>query len=187
MTDPSLDPSPGPAPSPGSDPSVGPRPGPGRDPRADPGDPAPSVPPIDAISPVEAVWAVSAVPPVASVAPVVTVYWRPGCPYCSGLFTGLGRSGLAFERVNIWDDPDAAGFVRRHADGNETVPTVAVAGEVLVNPPVRAVLAAARAAGVPAPAPPGAPEPVPSALTATGARSNPTRRPGLRLQRAGPG
>jgi mycoredoxin len=64
----------------------------------------------------------------------VTVYTRPGCPYCFLLRRGLRRRGIAFVEVNIWQDPDGAAAVRAVADGNETVPTVHVAGQWLVNP-----------------------------------------------------
>lgn len=40
---------------------------------------------------------------------------------------------------NIWTDPEAAEVVRAAARGNETVPTVAIGGEVLVNPTPQAV------------------------------------------------
>ena len=64
----------------------------------------------------------------------ITVYWRPACGFCSSLLRALERSGLEFERVDIWQDEDAAAFVRSVADGNETVPTVRVGGVALVNP-----------------------------------------------------
>ena len=64
----------------------------------------------------------------------VTVYSRPGCPYCYLLRRGLRRRHIAFTEVNIWTDPAAAAAVRAAADGNETVPTVHVAGQWLVNP-----------------------------------------------------
>jgi len=80
--------------------------------------------------------------------PGVTVYWRPGCPYCGALRRGLRRAGLATHEVDIWSDPQAAAFVRSHADGNETVPTVEIAGTVLVNPSTRRVLDEAAGAGV---------------------------------------
>ena len=60
----------------------------------------------------------------------VTVYWRPGCGFCAGLLRGLEKTGLAHERVNIWEDEAAAAHVRSVANGNETVPTVAV-GDVV--------------------------------------------------------
>lgn len=71
----------------------------------------------------------------------ITVYWRPGCGFCSSLFRQLDRTGVAYERVNIWDEPDAAAAVRAAARGNETVPTVAVGGVMLVNPDVHQLLA----------------------------------------------
>ena len=70
----------------------------------------------------------------------ITVYWRPGCPFCSSLRRGLHRAGLPFREVNIWDDPNAAAFVRSVARGNETVPTVSIGNVNLVNPSARRVL-----------------------------------------------
>ncbi len=71
----------------------------------------------------------------------VQVYWRPGCPFCALLRRGLRRSGLDCQEINIWDDPKAAAWVRSVNGGDETVPTVAVAGRSLTNPSVRQVLA----------------------------------------------
>lgn len=82
-------------------------------------------------------------------APGVTVYWRPGCPFCGSLRRGLRRAGLATEEIDIWSDPEARAYVRSHADGNETVPTVDIAGTVLVNPSARRVVALAADAGIP--------------------------------------
>ncbi|MBX7270113.1 NrdH-redoxin [Micromonospora sp. Llam7] len=64
----------------------------------------------------------------------VTVYSRPGCPYCYLLRRGLRRRGVTFTEIDIWQQPEAAAAVRAVADGNETVPTVHVAGRWLVNP-----------------------------------------------------
>ena len=64
----------------------------------------------------------------------ITVYSRPGCPYCYLLRRGLRRRGLTFTEINIWANPQAAAAVRAVADGNETVPTVHVADQWLVNP-----------------------------------------------------
>jgi len=83
----------------------------------------------------------------------VTVYWRPGCGFCALLRRGLRKAGVPTDEVDIWEDPEAAAFVRRHARGNETVPTVDVAGTVLVNPRAGQVAELARAAGVPMSAP----------------------------------
>lgn len=74
-------------------------------------------------------------------ATAVTLYWRPGCAFCSILRHRLHRAGIAVEEHDIWSDPAAAAFVRSVARGNETVPTVVVDGIALVNPSGREVLA----------------------------------------------
>lgn len=69
----------------------------------------------------------------------ITVYWRPGCPFCSMLRSGLRREGIPVQEINIWEDADAAAFVRSVANGNETVPTVTIGSVSLVNPSAREV------------------------------------------------
>jgi hypothetical protein len=58
----------------------------------------------------------------------------------STLFTRLRN-----RKADIRKDPDARAFVRSVADGNETVPTVVVAGRALVNPSRRQLLGVVRA------------------------------------------
>ncbi|MET9571498.1 glutaredoxin domain-containing protein [Streptomyces virginiae] len=66
---------------------------------------------------------------------VETLYWRPGCDLCIKLRTQLRAARIPYRKVDIRRDPDAAAFVRGVADGNETVPTVVVAGHPpMVNP-----------------------------------------------------
>lgn len=65
---------------------------------------------------------------------VADVYWRPGCPYCSALRRDLSRLGVPARWHNIWEDPDAAQFVRSVNAGNETVPTVRVGSATITNP-----------------------------------------------------
>ncbi|WP_037880013.1 glutaredoxin domain-containing protein [Streptomyces sp. NRRL F-5727] len=62
------------------------------------------------------------------------VYWRPGCQYCVRLRVRLGRRARRAHWVNIWRDPEAAAAVRAVNDGNETVPTVLLAGRPHTNP-----------------------------------------------------
>lgn len=87
----------------------------------------------------------------------VTVYWRPGCPYCMALRTQLRWYRLPRSEVNIWENPAAAAVVRSVADGNETVPTVVVGERAMVNPSIGQVVEAVRehapelAAGLPDP------------------------------------
>lgn len=75
--------------------------------------------------------------------PSITVYWRPGCPFCARLRHGLRRADVTTTEVNIWADASAAAFVRSVAVGNETVPTVTVGTTSFVNPTPREVIAAA--------------------------------------------
>ena len=53
---------------------------------------------------------------------------------------GLAAAGVEYERRNIWEDLEAAQFVRMVNDGNETVPTVVIGTDVYTNPPARFVL-----------------------------------------------
>ncbi|MGY0064337.1 glutaredoxin domain-containing protein [Streptomyces sp. LZ34] len=62
------------------------------------------------------------------------VYWRAGCKYCLRLRIRLGRNAHRLHWVDIWRDPAGAAVVRAANDGNETVPTVMVAGQPHVNP-----------------------------------------------------
>ncbi|NED15573.1 hypothetical protein G3I33_29360 [Streptomyces sp. SID9124] len=62
------------------------------------------------------------------------VFWRPGCAYCLRLRFRLRRRARRLHWVDIWRDPEAAAQVRAANDGNETVPTVVVAGTPHTNP-----------------------------------------------------
>ena len=64
----------------------------------------------------------------------IEFYWRPGCPFCMGLERALSDAEVPFEKLNIWENPDFAAFVRSVADGNEVVPTVRIGESSLVNP-----------------------------------------------------
>ena len=98
----------------------------------------------------------------------VTVFVRPGCPFCAVLQLGLARTGLDHHLVDIWQEPTAAAWVRSVAGGNETVPTLHVAGTTpatsvaLVNPSIMTLLQAVAVAA-------------PSALPPTGPVSLATR------------
>jgi mycoredoxin len=71
----------------------------------------------------------------------VTMYWRPGCGFCSALRRRLQALGVSFTEINIWEQPEAAEFVRSVARGNEVVPTITVGNAALVNPTAEEVLA----------------------------------------------
>lgn len=89
----------------------------------------------------------------------VEVMWRPGCPFCGSLRRGLRRAGVATTEHDIWSSSEAATRVREATGGDETVPTVFVGEQALVNPSVRQVVAAIRVAD---------PEYRPAAQPATG-------------------
>lgn len=65
----------------------------------------------------------------------VVIYWRPGCGYCARLRDSLGDLAEQATWVNIWQDEDAAAYVRSVNDGNEVVPTVVIDGVAVTNPP----------------------------------------------------
>ncbi|MEV6343958.1 glutaredoxin domain-containing protein [Actinoplanes sp. NPDC051851] len=62
------------------------------------------------------------------------VYWRPGCPFCVRLRARLGPDAARLHWVDIWQDPEGAATVRSITGGDETVPTVVLAGRGYVNP-----------------------------------------------------
>lgn len=66
----------------------------------------------------------------------VEFYWRPGCPFCAMLERDMTAAKIPMAKRNIWEEPAAAEFVRSVADGNETVPTVRIGDNALVNPPI---------------------------------------------------
>lgn len=70
------------------------------------------------------------------------MYWRPGCGFCLALQRNLERLEVSYDKVNIWDSPEGAAFVRSVARGNETVPTVTVGEIAMVNPSAQDVLEA---------------------------------------------
>lgn len=69
----------------------------------------------------------------------VIVYWRPGCIFCERLRGGLGSDAERVHWINIWQDAEAAEFVRSVNNGNEVVPTVVIDGEAHTNPDPRFV------------------------------------------------
>ena len=67
------------------------------------------------------------------------LYWRPGCPFCAALKTKLRVARVRYTAVNIYEDPDAAAYVRSVNNGNELVPTVRIGERSLSNPSLRQV------------------------------------------------
>jgi len=65
----------------------------------------------------------------------VTMYSTPWCGYCTRLKRMLDREGIAYDDVDIEQDPEAADYVMSANGGNQTVPTVVFPdGTAMTNP-----------------------------------------------------
>ncbi|MEV6509004.1 MULTISPECIES: mycoredoxin [unclassified Streptomyces] len=56
----------------------------------------------------------------------VTMYSTTWCGYCRRLKSQMDREGIAYNEINIEQDPASAAFVEKANGGNQTVPTVLV-------------------------------------------------------------
>ena len=64
-----------------------------------------------------------------------TMYTTPWCGYCHRLKSQLDREGIAYDVVDIEQDPSAADIVMAANRGNQTVPTLVYAdGSAQTNP-----------------------------------------------------
>lgn len=71
-----------------------------------------------------------------------TMYTTPWCGYCQRLKGQLDREGIAYDIVDIEQQPDAAAIVESANNGNQTVPTLVYAdGSAQTNPSVAQVKA----------------------------------------------
>jgi mycoredoxin len=79
---------------------------------------------------------------------MLTMYSTPWCGYCHRLKSQLDREGIAYDVVDIEQDPAAAEFVMSVNGGNQTVPTVHFPnGTALTNPSLAEVQAELANAG----------------------------------------
>jgi mycoredoxin len=77
---------------------------------------------------------------------MLTVYSTAWCGYCSRLKAQLDRAGIAYQEIDITDDPGAALIVENANGGNQTVPTVVLPdGRMLTNPTIMQLTTALRA------------------------------------------
>ena len=68
---------------------------------------------------------------------MLTMYSTPWCGYCHRLKSQLDRAGIAYDVVDIEQDPAAAEYVMSVNGGNQTVPTVSFPdGTALTNPTI---------------------------------------------------
>lgn len=77
-----------------------------------------------------------------------TMYTTPWCGYCKRLQSQLDREGIAYEIVDIEQQPEAVGIVESANGGNQTVPTLVYTdGTAQTNPSVAQVKAKLAALG----------------------------------------
>jgi mycoredoxin len=66
---------------------------------------------------------------------LVTMYSTVWCGYCRRLKDQMDREGIAYQVIDIEDDPNAADIVMAVNGGNQTVPTLVFPdGSALTNP-----------------------------------------------------
>jgi mycoredoxin len=61
----------------------------------------------------------------------IVVYTTPWCRDCKAAKRFLGERGIAYEEIDIEQDPEAAGIVMRLNDGMRKVPTLDVEGIIV--------------------------------------------------------
>ncbi|MGH8967081.1 MAG: mycoredoxin [Actinomycetes bacterium] len=77
----------------------------------------------------------------------LTMYSTPWCGYCHRLRGQLDREGIAYDVVDIEEQPEAAAIVEKVNGGNQTVPTLVFAdGTAMTNPSLAQVKAQLTAA-----------------------------------------
>ena len=70
----------------------------------------------------------------------VTMYSTPWCGYCHRLKGQMDRAGIAYDVVDIEQDPSAAELVMKVNNGNQTVPTLVYSdGSAQTNPSLKQV------------------------------------------------
>jgi mycoredoxin len=68
---------------------------------------------------------------------MLTMYSTSWCGFCHRLKSQLDREGIAYEVVDIEQDPAAADYVMSVNGGNQTVPTIKFDdGSALTNPSI---------------------------------------------------
>ena len=73
----------------------------------------------------------------------VTMYSTTWCGYCRRLKSQMEREGIAYNEINIEQDPESAAFVEKVNGGNQLVPTVLFPdGSAIPNPSLAQVKAA---------------------------------------------
>lgn len=62
----------------------------------------------------------------------VIMYTKPGCPYCAAAKEHYTGNGVAFEEINVVDNPEAQKKLLELSGGKRIVPVVIDKGEVKI-------------------------------------------------------
>lgn len=62
----------------------------------------------------------------------VTIYTKPGCPYCAAAKKHYTDIGVEYEEIDVFDTPGAQEKVLELSDGNRIVPLIIDNGEIKV-------------------------------------------------------
>lgn len=60
----------------------------------------------------------------------VTMYTKPGCPYCAAAKDHYNGEKIAFDEINVIDNPTAQEDLLKLSDGQKIVPVIVDKGEV---------------------------------------------------------
>lgn len=60
----------------------------------------------------------------------VTMYTKPGCPYCAAAKDHYNGEGVAFDEINVIDNPTAQEELLKLSSGQKIVPVIVDKGEV---------------------------------------------------------
>lgn len=66
----------------------------------------------------------------------ITVYSTTWCGHCKRLLRQLDEAGIAYEVVDLDEQPHHGSKIEAKTGGYRTVPTLEVGGELLVNPSI---------------------------------------------------
>jgi glutaredoxin 3 len=60
----------------------------------------------------------------------VTIYTKTGCPYCAAAMKHYTDQGVAFDEINVTENPDAKEKVLALTAGQKIVPVIVEDGQV---------------------------------------------------------
>jgi glutaredoxin len=62
----------------------------------------------------------------------VTIYTKPGCPYCAAAKEHYKKLGVAYDEIDVYDIPGAKQRAIELAGGRSIVPVIVDKGEIQV-------------------------------------------------------